>query len=68
MHSIVMELAVDPLPTDEDVAPRYIRGVLARLQEVWVGEQVAELKSKLQRISPTTDSDESIPSWGIWSR
>ncbi len=58
VHSIVMELAVDPLPTDDDIAPRYIRGVLARLQEVWVGEQVAELKSKLQRISPTTDSDE----------
>ena len=38
--------------------PRYISGVIARLQEVWVGEQVAELKSKLQRISPATASDE----------
>ncbi|MGF7124398.1 DNA primase [Rhodococcus sp. AG1013] len=58
VQSIVMELAVEPLPADEDIIPRYIRGVLARLQEVWVGEQVAELKSKLQRVSPTTDSDE----------
>ncbi|NGP09229.1 DNA primase [Rhodococcus sp. 14C212] len=58
VHSLVMELAVDPLPAEEDRMPRYIGGVLARLQEVWVGEQVAELKSKLQRISPATESDE----------
>jgi len=32
--------------------------VLSRLQEVWVGKQVAELKSKLQRISPADDPDE----------
>jgi len=57
-HSLVMELAVEPVPTEEDRLPRYIGGVLARLQEVWVGEQVAELKSKLQRISPATESEE----------
>jgi len=57
-HSLVMELAVEPLPAEEERMPRYIGGVLARLQEVWVGEQVAELKSKLQRISPATESDE----------
>jgi DNA primase len=56
--SLVSELAVEPLPVEEDRVPRYISGVLARLQEVWVGEQVAELKSKLQRISPATESDE----------
>lgn len=57
-HSLVMELAVEPLPAEDDRVPRYINGVLARLQEVWVGEQVAELKSKLQRISPAAESDE----------
>ncbi|MCK8675695.1 DNA primase [Rhodococcus sp. HM1] len=57
-HSLVSELAVEPLPADDERMPRYIGGVLARLQEVWVGEQVAELKSKLQRISPATESDE----------
>ncbi|EHI42510.1 DNA primase [Rhodococcus opacus PD630] len=56
--SLVSELAVEPLPAEEDTVPRYISGVIARLQEVWVGEQVAELKSKLQRISPATASDE----------
>ncbi|MEE2033319.1 DNA primase [Rhodococcus chondri] len=58
VHSLVMELVVESLPIEEDRVPRYIGGVLARLQEVWVGEQVAELKSKLQRISPATESDE----------
>ena len=59
MRSLVMELAVEPLPiASEDVVPRYISGVLARLQEVWVGQQVAELKSKLQRISPADAPDE----------
>ena len=38
--------------------PRYITGVLARLQEVWVGRQVAELKSKLTRTSPVENPDE----------
>ncbi len=58
MRSLVMELAVEPIPAHEDTVPRYITGVLARLQEVWVGQQVAELKSKLQRISPADAPDE----------
>ncbi|WP_068278291.1 DNA primase [Aldersonia kunmingensis] len=59
LRSIVMELAVEPLPTaSEATVPRYITGVLARLQEVWVGRQVAELKSKLQRISPSEEPDD----------
>ena len=43
---------------DEERLPRYIGGVLARLQEVWVGRQVAEVKSKLQRMSPVEQGDE----------
>ena len=37
---------------------RYIAGVLARMQEVWVGRQIAEMKSKLQRMSPVDDNEE----------
>ena len=44
--------------SDEERLPRYVAGVLARLQEVWVGRQVAEVKSKLQRMSPVEQSDE----------
>lgn len=43
---------------DEEKLPRYIAGVLARLQEVWVGRQIAEVKSKLQRMSPVEQGDE----------
>lgn len=56
--SVVSELAVEPMPCDEDTVPRYINGVLARLQEAWVGEQVADLKSKLQRVSPAAAPEE----------
>ncbi|NLG55905.1 MAG: DNA primase [Rhodococcus sp.] len=56
--SVVSELAVEALPAEEDTVPRYINGVMARLQERWVGEQVAELKSKLHRISPADDADQ----------
>lgn len=56
--SVVSELAVEALPAEADTVPRYINGVMARLQERWVGEQVAELKSKLHRISPADNADQ----------
>jgi DNA primase len=57
VRSLVSELAVEPLRTTGD-AERYVSAVLARLQEVWVGQQVAELKSKLQRVAPADDPEE----------
>jgi DNA primase len=57
--SLVNELGVEAISVeDDDRLPRYIGGVLARLQEVWVGRQIAEVKSKLQRMSPVEQSDE----------
>lgn len=56
---LVSELGVEAIRVDDDERlPRYIGGVLARLQEVWVGRQIAEMKSKLQRMSPVEQSDE----------
>ncbi|ODR10240.1 DNA primase [Mycolicibacillus koreensis] len=55
---LINELGVEGIQVDEDRLPRYIGGVLARLQEVWVGRQIAEVKSKLQRMSPIDDGDE----------
>jgi len=55
---LLSELAVETINVDEDKLPRYIAGVLARLQEVWVGRQIAEVKSKLQRMSPVDHSDD----------
>ena len=55
---LISELGVEPLPVDEEKLPRYIAGVLARLQEVWMGRQIAEVKSKLHRLSPIEQGDE----------
>ncbi|MGV0646188.1 DNA primase [Mycolicibacterium sp. XJ879] len=56
---LVNELGVEAINVDDDERlPRYIGGVLARLQEVWVGRQIAEVKSKLQRMSPVEQGDE----------
>ncbi|MEO6882068.1 MAG: DNA primase, partial [Mycobacteriaceae bacterium] len=57
VRSLVSELAVEELRSAGDTG-RYVAAVLARLQEVWVGQQVAELKSKLQRIAPAEHPDE----------
>ncbi len=57
--SLVNELGVEAINVvDDERLPRYIGGVLARLQEVWVGRQIAEVKSKLQRMSPVDQGDE----------
>ena len=58
-RGLVNELGVEAIRVDDDERlPRYIGGVLARLQEVWVGRQIAEVKSKLQRMSPVEQGDE----------
>ncbi|GGC71767.1 DNA primase [Hoyosella rhizosphaerae] len=53
LASLVSALIAEAMPVDDDAVPRYIGGVLARLQEVWVGRQIADLKSRLQRMSPS---------------
>jgi DNA primase len=56
---LVSELGVETIRVDDDEKlPRYIGGVMARLQEVWVGRQIAEVKSRLQRMSPIEQGDE----------
>ena len=57
--NLVSELGVEAIQVDDDERlARYVSGVLARLQEVWVGRRIAEMKSKLQRMSPVEQSDE----------
>ncbi|MGH3782491.1 MAG: toprim domain-containing protein, partial [Pseudonocardiaceae bacterium] len=58
-RSLVTELAVETLRAKgsaEDDA-RYIGSLLASLQATVVGRQVAEIKSRLQRISPMEDPE-----------
>jgi DNA primase len=58
-RSLLTELAVETLrvrgSAEEDA--RYIASLLASLQATVVGQQVAEIKSRLQRISPLEDAD-----------
>ncbi|BAW08835.1 DNA primase [Nocardia seriolae] len=65
MRALVSELAAEPLPVKSaDDIPRFVTGVLARTQESWVGRQIAELKSKLQRISSTEQPDAYMALFG----
>jgi DNA primase len=65
LRALVSELAAEPLPVKSmDDIPRFISGVLARVQEAWVGRQVAALKSKLQRVSSTEQPDDYMALFG----
>jgi DNA primase len=59
LRSLVTELAVETLRAKDsaDEGARYIASLLARLQANVVGQQVSEIKSKLQRISPLDDAE-----------
>ncbi|WKD57264.1 DNA primase [Corynebacterium capitovis DSM 44611] len=52
-RNLVSELAVEPIHA-EDVS-QYADSVLSRLQEVRVGDQIAQLKAQLQRMRPSED-------------
>ena len=65
LRALVSELAAEPLPVKSmDGIPRFIAGVLGRVQEAWVGRQVAELKSKLQRVSSTEQPEAYMALFG----
>ncbi|MHA2789477.1 DNA primase [Corynebacterium sp. S7] len=52
-RNFVSELAVEPIHAD-DISV-YADSVLSRLQETRVGDQIAQLKSQLQRMRPSDD-------------
>ena len=58
LRSLVTELSVESLQARSEADQRYVASVLARLQQSMVATQIAELKSKLQRMSPLDDADE----------
>ncbi len=65
LRALVSELSAEPLPVKSvDDIQRFITGVLARTQEAWVGRQIAELKSKLQRVSSTEQPDAYMALFG----
>ena len=64
LRSTVSELAVERLRTAAEVDGRYVSEVLARLREMTLARQVAELKGRLQRINPLERPDEHTRLFG----
>ncbi|UGT54210.1 DNA primase [Nocardia asteroides] len=65
IRALVSELANEQLPVrSQNDVPRFITGILARTQEAWVGRQIAELKSKLQRLSASEEPDTYMTLFG----
>jgi DNA primase len=65
MRALVSELSGEQMPVKSaNDIPRFITGVLARVQEAWVGRQTAGLKSKLQRISSTEQPEAYMALFG----
>jgi DNA primase len=66
LRSLLTELAVEPLdlPRRANDVPRYVGSVLAGLRLAMVETQIAELKSRLRRISPVEQPDESHDLFG----
>jgi DNA primase len=58
VRSQVTELAVEAMQSKSEPDARYVAGVLARLQENLVSRQIADLKSRLHRMSPVDDVEE----------
>ncbi|AJK69400.1 DNA primase [Corynebacterium marinum] len=54
-RNLVSELAVEEIPVEMTHLPAYADSVLSRLQEAEVGNQIAQLKSQLQRMRPSDD-------------
>ncbi|WP_295626739.1 DNA primase [uncultured Corynebacterium sp.] len=54
-RALVTELGVEEIHVDREKMRAYASSVLARLQEVWVGGQVAQVKSMLARMRPSDD-------------
>jgi DNA primase len=59
VQMLIDELGVEAFDADnDDMLRRSITSAIAYLQEAWVGRQVAEIKSRLQRLSPIEQRDE----------
>ena len=56
--AVVSELAVEDIRCSEERLPYYASGVMARMQANWVGNEIADMKSKLQRMRPDENKEE----------
>ncbi|TWP45806.1 DNA primase [Lentzea tibetensis] len=58
VRTVLSELSVEALQVKEGDEYKYVSSVLSRLQQLLVGGQIADIKSRLQRISPVQEPDE----------
>lgn len=58
MKALIAELSVEPIRTDGEISARYVQSIVARLREVTLSRNIAEVKSTLQRINPLTHEAE----------
>jgi DNA primase len=58
VRRLVRELAVEPIPSDEQAQSRYATEVLARLEELAATRRITEVKSRLQRLNPVEQQSE----------
>ncbi|AKK09315.1 DNA primase [Corynebacterium testudinoris] len=56
-RQLVSELAVEDIPVEDEARAEYTDSVLSRLQEAQVGNHIAQLKSRLQRMRPSDDPE-----------
>ncbi len=64
VRNLVTELAVEPIPARQADIDRYAAGMLAALQRQLLAGQIADIKSRLQRLSPIEEPDEARVLWG----
>ena len=57
LRGLITELIVEPIRTDGEVSERYVASIIARLREVALSRDIAEIKSTLQRINPVDEGD-----------
>jgi len=58
IRSLITELTVEPVRTDGEISERYIQSIFARLREVALSREIAEIKSSLQRLNPVENEAE----------
>ena len=57
LRALITELTVEPIRTDGEVSEHYVASIIARLREVALSREIAEIKSTLQRINPVEEAD-----------
>ncbi len=58
VQSLVTELSVEPMRARPEPDMRYVESLMAALNKSVVARQIADIKSRLQRLSPLENADE----------